>query len=424
MPSNPGILCYPNFNLNDLNGIKHALLLCDRVSVIAPTATPRYNVPVTPVYVVKPGLGGIASYDIKPEGALAGLLNDCRLDDGTSAVEFIDDYEIAKSRATEFVQALNHDLADSDVAAWEARLRARHPDQDYAWYVSMGFFNEFPGFDVGEPKVWERYRLELVADSQFGDLIKVPFLVGMSLGLSEALWAALDKDLSLFTLDRISAEFLLLRLQRSWKLLNDDGALQDSLDIRLAKGFATSRFSTWTLGFRVPDLFQKITSMPLPQVMDLRRQSDKMQALTAFREGIARIVSDRGLWKAGDFNTFRKEAAYAADTLLKSAFEALDQRKFDIRTIVTAVDLPTAAKSFIGDIPKLFVSGAAAAVGGKIALTGGMAFVPAALIALGCGLAGSAAARFIEEQRERLAQRHKAQFLTYALQLGKAMQQV
>lgn len=291
MPSNPGILCYPNFNPNDLTGIKHALLLYDRVSVIAPTATPYFEVPLTPADHVKSGLGGIASYDntdIKAEGALEGLRNDCRLEDGTFAVEFISDYEIAKSRATEFVQALKHDLVDSEVAAWEAGPRARHPDQDYAWYVSRRYFSEFPGFDVGDPDVRARFNLEFVADSRFSDLIKVPFLVGMSLGLSEALWAALDKDLSLFTLDRTSAEFSLLRLRRSWRLLSDDGALQDNLDIRLMKGFATSRFSAWTLGFRVPDLFRKIPGMSLTEVMDLRRQSDKMQALTDFRGGALR----------------------------------------------------------------------------------------------------------------------------------------
>jgi len=77
MEKHPRVLYYPNFNLNDLDRIKHSLLLYDRVSVIAPTMTPRYLTPLTPVDTVENDPGLISHY-----GALDGFLKQCKLGDG------------------------------------------------------------------------------------------------------------------------------------------------------------------------------------------------------------------------------------------------------------------------------------------------------------------------------------------------------
>jgi hypothetical protein len=417
MGDEPRVLCYPNFNPNDLDGVKHSLLLYDRVSVIAPTMTPRYRVPMTPA-----GHAQREGTEIKTWGALDGLREDCRLDDGSSAVEFIDDKKIATARPEEFKSALSQDLADPEVAAWAARLQGAHPDREYFWYISGPYFHDYLKIDIGDPAVRARFCLERVDDARLGELVKVPFLVGMSLGLSEALWAAVDRGRSLFTLDPTSADFLLLRLRRGWRMLGNDPALQRNLDLRLAKDFAASQLSTWTLGVAAPELFDRVPGMTLKEVMGLRRQSDDTDALTEFRGGMARIVSERELWRAKDFQTFRVEAERVADAVLKPAYEALDRKPFGIKDVVTSLDFATAAESFVKDIPKLFISGTAAAtVGGTVALAGGVAFVPAALFGLACGLTGSAVAQVIGDLRERLKERHDAQFLTYSVKLHEAL---
>jgi hypothetical protein len=417
MGDEPRILCYPNFNPNDLEGVKHSLLLDERVSVIAPTMTPRYRVPMT-----RADRSAREDTEIKPWGALEEALEDCRLDDGSTAVECIDDVEIATARPEEFKSALSEDLADPEVAAWEARLQAAHPDREYFWYISAPYFHDLLKIDVGNATVRARYRLERVSDPKLGDLVKVPFLVGMSLGLSEALWAAVDKGRSLFTLDPTSADFLLLRLRRGWRLLGNDPTLQRNLDIRLAKDFAASQLSTWTLGVAAPALFEKVPDMTLKEVMALRRRADVEEALGKFRGGMARIISERGLWEAKDFQAFRAKAEQTVDRDLKPSYEALDRKPFDVKDVVTALDPATAAASFIKDIPKLFVSGAAAAtMGGTVALAGGVSFVPVALFALACGLTGTAVAKVLGKWSARVKERRDAQFLTYSVKLRDAL---
>jgi hypothetical protein len=417
MGEEPRILCFPNFNPNDLEGVKHALLLNERVSVIAPTMTPRYSVPMT--------LADHAAHEgtaIKPWGALDEDLEDCRLEDGSEAVEPLDDIEIASARPGAFKSALSEDLADPKLAAWEAGLQAAHPDREYFWYISAPYFRECLEIDIDDEKVRELYRLELADDQKLGELVKVPFLVGMSLGLSEALWAAVDKGRSLFTLDPTSADFLLLRLRRGWRLLGEDDGLQSDLDFELAKDFAAYQLSNWTLGVRVPELFDKIPGMTVKQVMALRQRADTKDALAAFRAGMARIVTDRAIWEAKDLQAFRAELVKTVDKVLKPAYEDLDRKPFDANGIVTALNPADAAASFIKAIPKLFVSGTAAAtMGGTVALGGGVAFVPAALFALACGLTGAAVAEVLSDWSTRLRERRDAQFLTFSVNVREAL---
>lgn len=417
--SAPRVLCYPNFNLNDLEGIKHSLLICHRVSVIAPTMTPYYQVPM-----IDAGLVEREPTKIMPYGALQDFLDECRLEDGKPAVDLIDDYEIVQSRAAEFKRALQQDLHDPDVDAWENRWRARHPQRDYAWYISSPYFTELLDLDVHRAQIQATFNLATLEDERFGELVKVPFRMGMSLGVSEALWAALDNDCSLFTLDPTSADFLMLRLRRGLSTLADDPRLRRelNLDLRVAKEFAASGFSAWTLAFAVPQLFQRIPQLSLAEVMQLRRQSDTTEALAKFRHGVASIVAERGLWKAQDFQTFRREAEHAADLALKPALEALEQKPLDVKDIVTAFDLSSAAGKLVEAIPKLFISGATGAtVAGAVALAGATGIVPAALFGLGCGLVGDAVAELINMRRERLAQRRHAEFLTYTAGLRDAL---
>jgi hypothetical protein len=359
---------------------------------------------------------------IKPWGALDEDLEDCRLEDGSEAVEPIDDIEIASARPGAFKSALSEDLADPKLAAWEAGLQAAHPDREYFWYISAPYFRECLKIDIDDEKVRELYRLELADDQKLGELVKVPFLVGMSLGLSEALWAAVDKGRSLFTLDPTSADFLLLRLRRGWRLLGEDDGLQSDLDFELAKDFAAYQLSNWTLGVRVPELFDKIPGMTVKQVMALRQRADTKDALAAFRAGMARIVTDRAIWEAKDLQAFRAELVKTVDKVLKPAYEDLDRKPFDANGIVTALNPADAAASFIKAIPKLFVSGTAAAtMGGTVALGGGVAFVPAALFALACGLTGAAVAEVLSDWSTRLRERRDAQFLTFSVNVREAL---
>lgn len=413
MDNSPRILYYPNFNLNDLDGIKHALLLYDRVCVIGPTQTPSHALPTTPADLVDGEPGKIKPYP--SDGALAGLGDECLLEDGSAAVEVIDDYQIASARADEFLSALREDLDDPDVAAWEATVRRRKPDRRYAWYISAGYFQNNLGLDVGDRNVRARYRLGTVVEPQLGELIEAPLAVGMSLGLSEALWAAADRDLSPFTLDPASAEFLLLRLRRGWRALTADAnaPLRRNLDIDLKKRFATTGLRDWALGFSVPDLFEDIPGMRLSEVIALRRRADTGRALADFYEGTTQIVLESGLWRAKDFEAFRAQAEHEADTRLGPAWEALHRKPFEARDLVTAVDTSKAAGQFIAGIPKLFVSSTAAAAGGAVALTGGLSLAPAALFALGCGLAGSTVARLLDGWRERREAKRNARFMSY-----------
>ena len=71
--------------------------------------------------------------------------------------------------------------------------------------------------------------------------------------------------------------------------------------------------------------------------------------------------------------------------------------------------------------PELFVQAAVPTAAGGAYLLGPVAVAPAALLALGCGLTGHFVKNLIEQMSDRLKKRRSAQFLTYPLNLQKAV---
>lgn len=401
----PRILYYPNFNSKDLKGIKHSLLLCEKISVIAPTMTPRYRMPLTltPAETKEPPM-------INPHGVIDANL--------FGIVNIIDDYQIAEKHSREFVRALEEDLNDPEIDTWEREWKQRYGGRDHAWFVDPAYFHYFLKIDI-KPE----YGIEKVPDKKFGELLKFPFRVGMSLGLSEALWGAIDNDCTLFTVDAASTSFLMLRLKRGWKHLAQAQELQDQLDLEpeFAKRFATAELATWTLGLKVPGLFQELDNLTVKDILTLRENSDQKGALESFRTGIAEIVTSTGLWKINNFREFKNEAYHIIDKTILPAFKALEEKRdLSLKEIFTAFDAGAALSEIIKAIPKLFVStpaASAAGTAGGLALYGGIHLVPAALFALGCGIAAGGVKEFITGRQNRNKELAGAQFLTYPLQV-------
>ena len=106
----------------------------------------------------------------------------------TFASRFIDDYAIARSHADAIKSALDQDLADQEVVDWDVQMRAGHLGRDLAWYVNRAYFDDFLGLDTRSAALRARYRLELTGDDRVGDVVKLPYVVGMSVGLAVLLF--------------------------------------------------------------------------------------------------------------------------------------------------------------------------------------------------------------------------------------------
>jgi hypothetical protein len=247
----------------------------------------------------------------------------------------------------------------------------------------------------------------------------------MSLGLSEALWAAVDKGYTLFTDDDTSEHFLMLRLRRGWKRLTRDPELrrQFGIEREFAKDYAAASLGAWTLQARVPGLIKKASSMSIAEIIELREQSDHTDALGHFRSGLAELVQSHNLWEAEKFRDFENEAYEIYRQNILPAFEDLEgKRILSLEDVFVALDWKNALQEAIKSAPDLFVGAAVpTAVGGAAVLFGPVAVAPAALLALGCGLAGHFVKNLIEQMSDRLKERRSAQFLTYPLNLQKVV---
>jgi hypothetical protein len=412
MPNDePELLYYPNFRADDLSGIKRSLLLYDRVHVIAPESTPH-----TVVVLAE----GTRLEDVPRMGALGETLETLaygRSARGESAVNIIYDSEITQARSKDFLIALNDDLADPDVQAWERRWKARHEGHEVAWYVLPSYLGGH--LPVGEAK----YGIEPVHSAQHGELYKLPFLVGMSFGLSEALWAAVDRGLIPFTDDPTSEEFLMLRLNRGWVRLATDRELQRAfgLEQEIATQFATAALgtrvlqATRTLGIKVPETLEDLSNRTFEEIIALRNDSDQKQSLKAFRDGLAKLVMAQDLWNSRTFREFEDRAYKIVEEEIRPAFEVLERKKFSTRDLITPFDVGTALKKTIEKGPELFARAVvpAAATAGGLAPLLGVHVVPSALLGLGCGLAAEYVGELVKEIKEKVREHRAAQFLLY-----------
>lgn len=401
------VLYYPNFHPNALPSIKRSLLLYARVNAISPTATPL--------------IGSILSepsemqlYEVSDKGALAEYYD---LFSGEQAVGMISDSEIIQSHRHEFQAALAEDLNDENVLAWEKRWKANHEGKELNWFVAPHYFGrEIPNF--GNPN----YEIQEFGTDKFGTLLRVPFLVGMSLGLSEALWAAVDKGYTLFTDDNASEQFLMLRLGRGWKHFSQDPTLQDAfgLEPEFAGQYAVASLGTWTLQCKMPELIKEAANMSVSDIIELREQSDQRDALASFRSGLADLVQSSGIWEGKTFQDFENAAYKLYRQSILPAFEELEGRRVvSVRDVFGALDWKDALHTTVKSAPTLFVS--AAVLGGTAPLLGFPAVAPAGLLALGCGLAGQFIHDVLERIGDRLKERRNAQFLSYPMNLQSAM---
>jgi hypothetical protein len=95
-----------------------------------------------------------------------------------------------------------------------------------------------------------------------------------------------------------------------------------------------------------------------------------------------------------------------------------------LKEVFKALDVNDALSEGIKAIPELFVgAGVPAALGTGAALLAHHAVAPAALLALGCGIASHTLPKLIMEVGDRLRKRRSAQFLTYPLHLKRALSQ-
>jgi hypothetical protein len=177
-------------------------------------------------------------------------------------IDLIPDYQVVQGHQAEFLSALQEDFDDEKVQAWAARRKRRQ-----SWLVEGPYLNSIPGLlSKGD------YEIKAIPRDS-GPLYRVPFLVGMSLGLSEALWAAVEGGQALYTSDPASEEFLMLRLRRGWKRLSHDAAIRRSLDIEdtFAKDMAAAQLGTWTLALQMPMLLNKIGDLSIEDILKLRQ---------------------------------------------------------------------------------------------------------------------------------------------------------
>lgn len=408
------IIYYPNFSIDNLAGIKRSLLLYDRVHVIAPTFSPG-------MFSRARTLSADAELvEIKSWGALDFKL----IVASNGGIEPIDIEETFDSYREEFINALNEDMSDPEVDAWEKRWKALR--RDVTWLVVPWYFGSASKIDFSKYQIEEVQKHFLWNRSRSMNLLKVPFRIGMSLCLSEALWSAVDNGYTLFTDDLASEELLMLRMKRGWKHLTRNRELQHSLEIepRLATNFAIAQLGIWTLEFKISEYFEKISAMELEEIIDLRERSDDKEVLKKFRSGLASIVMDRSLWNAKSFREFEEEARKAVDENIKPAFEALVKRNIlSSKDLVTALDLPSTVSQAIKSGPNLFASAAIPTMGaaGALVLFSNIHLVPPVLLALGCGLGADYIAKLMSQIREKYKERQSAKFLIYPINIHKAL---
>ncbi len=405
------VLYYPNFDPNDLAGIKQSLLLYDKVNLIAPRTTPLMG----RVLAESPGeeLSQISS---------SGALNEswC-LPSALGVVNMIPDEQIVGDRWDEFLAALIEDLADEEVLAWEQQWKAKNGGREVSWYVLPSYFSRgLP--TVGSPE----HQIQEIRNTNLGPLLRVPFLVGMSLGLSEALWAAVDNGYTLFTDDDASQEFLMLRLKRGWKRLSRDPELRKAFAIEpeFASKVAVAYLGAWILQSKVPEAIKNASHLSIPEILNLRQHSNKKDALERFRNGLAELVKSQDLWETAKFADFENEAYRVYSHKVLPAFEELEDRHVHLNEIFKALEVKDAVSKGIKAVPDLFVgAGVPTALGTGAALLAGHPVAPAALLALGCGVAAYTLPKLISEISGRLSRRRSAQFLAYPLHLQKALGQ-
>jgi hypothetical protein len=400
------VLYFPNFGGKDVAGIKQSLLLYDRVHLITPSATPFSSSRFVDSPLEEPK-------EIKAKGALD------ESEDLLSAAEVISeikDHEIARKRWDEFEVALQEDLEDQEVLAWEKEQKRISGGKERSWFVAEYYFPE------GPPRIeHQEYKIQSV-DTKYGKALRVPFLVGMSLGLSEALWAAIDGPYSLFTDDSASQEFLSLRLKRGWRRLTRDRELQQAYDRErdLNRDFAVARLGAWILQLKVPDLIKGASELNVKEILTLRQASHKGEALAKFRNGLADIVDSEGLWKKSKFADFEDDAYRICRERIVPAFEVLEEG-VHLKDILKVLDVKSEIPGWIKAVPELFVgTGVPVLTGTGAALATGHPITFAALLALGCGVAAHVFPKLIGAMEERSGKRRNARFLAYPLYLQKA----
>jgi hypothetical protein len=401
------VLYYPNFNPTDLIGIKQSLLLYDRVNVIGTPGTPYFG-------SILSNSDSMDFTEISNLGAGEGMDID-----GQNELGIIPDYEIVENHLNEFADALVEDLNDEEVLAWERKWEERQGGKKIYWFVDPEYFGRKIN-EINDRIVNPIYKIEY----NYG-LLKVPFLVGISLSISEAMWLAIDKGYTLFTDDVKSDEFLKFRLKRGWKHLMQNPSLRSKfgMEVEFSQKFATASLGAWILQTKVPDLIKEASSMSISEILELRRSSNSMDALNSFRSGISNLVQSRSLWESEKFENFEEEAYKIFNQDIKPAFEVLDRRKIlSIKEIFSAFDINNAVGQGIKKIPDLFIGAAVPSAAAASALAiGGVAIAPTALLALGCGLTAHFVEKLMEKMSTSFKEKRSAQFLTYPLNLQDAL---
>ena len=403
------VLYYPNFNPGDLAGIKQSLLLYDHVNVIAPMSTP----------ILGSLLADSSGADLTEISRTGALDESYQVTAEPDVFRLIPDDTIIQNRRDEFLAALEEDLRDPEVLAWEQRWQARRGGKTYDWFVLPSYFG-------GNPPEIRRtgYQIQPFTHPQIAEpLLRVPFLVGMSIGLSEALWAAVDQGLTLYTDDDTSEQFLLLRLQRGWKRLSNDPAIQRAfgLEPAFAQKYAVGYLGSRVLRAKVPRLIQQTAAMPIAEIVQLRSQSNRSDALQQFRAGLADLIESDHLWNTAKFRDFENEAYQTYAQKILPAFEELEGQRAALKDVLAAFDLQNAVKETVKALPDLFIGAAVPAAAGAALQAGRLAVDSTALLALGCGLTADFVKNLVGQARAGQKKRKSAKFLTYPLNLRKAL---
>jgi hypothetical protein len=175
---------------------------------------------------------------------------------------------------------------------------------------------------------------------------------------------------------------------------------------------------------KVPEAIKKASHLSIPEILNLRQQSNQKDALERFRNGLAELVQSQDLWENAKFADFENEAYRIYSHKVLPAFEELEDRRVHLNDIFKALDVNDAVSKGIKAVPDLFVgAGVPTAVGTGLALFAGHLVAPAALLALGCGVAAHTLPKLISEISGRLSRRRSAKFLAYSLHLQKALGQ-
>lgn len=385
------VVYYPNFSTKDLTGIKQSLYLYDKVNLIGPNST-QYPGTIFSNGGIDPSKNLEVHYDLALQ--LFSQKN--------KYIEYIYDSDEVISKALDStIQTLVDDLKDKEILEWDTN----RVEKNQFWLVDKNYFANIDIEKINEQIEDENYKIDTS-----NDRAKVPFLVGMSLGLSEAMLVAIDRNCNLFTNDIDAEKFLRLRLKRGHNHLISNSKFQDN---PFWNDVFNNTTTTGLLGIKVlqltmPNFIYECANKSFEHIFKEREESDRIKALDNYRSGISSLVRNKELWKISSADTFRKEVFNIFNQELKPALEELEKNNIQShKEYISIINPGKIMGELFKSLPKLFISSAKTAIEQKD------------IFALCCNLISDPVENYFNQLMLKKAEFQSIEYLTYPLLLKK-----